>query len=489
MMPNTYTNDLTRNVFSQSMGQFFSLLINLFAIALAARYLGVNDFGVFNYLLAVIVILTKLVDLGIAPNIFREYSINRALELINSGILLRIFTFLIISILINLFFFLYSTDQREIILSNVLLVNLLISSKGFIRELFEIPFKVDLKIHLPIVVMLMDNLLFLLLVFFMPYVNGGLIYFGIVYTLSNLPGFFVMIFLINKNYNYQFKTKITSSGWLVKNSLPLFIYTLLNTIFYNIDLLLLKKLDSVYSAGIYSAAARLIMPMLIIPTAFIHSVFPKISTDYHNSVSSNFIIIKFLFKTLFLLSFALAIVTTFKSTELITFIYGSSFSSSASSLSILLWSQVFLFNSFLVINLLVAYNKQSSLYLFSILILVLNIILNFVLIPEYSFVGAAYSKLFSNFLGFFITAIVLYKLDKTIYILEKELLFFSLVATVVCYLLSFLSLPLYLITAIIFLVLLIIFIKFYNSTEIKFLLKLINKENWYGTGIFVNYRK
>lgn len=488
-MKNSYLNNLTRNIFSQTLGQIFSLLINLFAIALAARYLGVTDFGIFNYLLAVIVMLTKLVDLGIAPNIFREYSIKRALELIHTGILLRVFTFLIISILINIFFFLSNTDKPEIILSNILLVNLLISSKGFIRELFEIPFKADLKIHLPIVVMVMDNLLFLLLVFFMPFVNGGLIYFGIVYTFSNLPGFFIMIFLISKNYNFHSKAKINSTGWLVKNSLPLFIYTLLNTIFYNIDLLLLKKIDSAYSAGIYSAAARIIMPMLIIPTAFIHSVFPKISTDYHNSVSSNFIIIKFLFKTLFLFSFTIAIVVTFKSTELINFIFGSKFNSSASSLSVLLWSQVFLFNSFLVINLLVAYNKQSSLYLFSISILVLNIILNFVLIPKYSFVGAAFSKLFSNLLGFFITSIVLYKLDKTIYIFEKELFLFSLISTVICYLLSFLSLPLYLFTTVIFLIIFIIFIKFYNSTEIKYLLKLINKENWYGSGVFFNYRK
>lgn len=488
-MTNSYLNNLTRNIFSQTLGQILSLLINLFAIALAARYLGVSDFGIFNYLLAMIVILTKLVDLGIAPNIFREYSIKRALELIHTGVLLRVFLFLIIAILINIFFFLSSTDKREIILSNILLVNLLISSKGFIRELFEIPFKVDLKIHLPIVVMLMDNLLFLLLVFFMPSLNGGLIYFGIVYTFSNLPGFFVMIFLINRNYNYQIKTKIISTGWLVKNSFPLFIYTLSNTIFYNIDLLLLKKLDSAYSAGIYSASARIIIPMLIIPTAFIHSVFPKISTDYHNSAASNFVIIKFLFKTLFIFSFALAIVITFKSTELITFIYGSSFSASASSLSVLLWSQVFLFNSFLVINLLVAYNKQSSLYLFSISVLSLNIILNFVLIPQYSFVGAAYAKLFSNFLGFLITSTVLYRVDKTIYIFEKELILFSLISAVACYLLSFLSLPLYLITTGIFLVLFIVFIKFYNSTEIKFLLKLINKENWYGTGIFFNYLK
>jgi O-antigen/teichoic acid export membrane protein len=487
MPSNSYIVSLTRNVFSQTLGQIISLLINLFAIALAARYLGVTEFGLFNYLLAIIVILTKIMDLGIAPNIFREYSIQKKMELLNTGILIRILAFLIIVVVINLYFFLSNVDTREIILSNVLLINLIISSKGFLRELIEIPFKVDLIIHLPITVMLLDNIIFLFLVLIMPYINSGIIYFAAIYTLSNLPGFIIMLFLIEKKYGYRFITKFTSVSWLIKNSFPLFVYTLFNTIFLNIDLLLLKKIDSVYSAGIYSAASRITMPMLIIPIAFIHSVFPKITTDYHNSTSNNFMIKKFLFKTLFLFSFTIAAIISFKSTEIITFLYGISFSPSGSSLTILLWSQIFLFNSFLVINLLVAYNKQTSLYLFSITILISNVILNFILIPEYSFVGASYAKLFSNLLGFLITSVVLYNFDRTIYLFEKGVLFFSMFALGLCFLLSILILPLYLILTSLILLLFIIFIKFYSPVEIKFLLKLINKEKWYGTGIFINY--
>lgn len=487
MQSNSYIGSLTRNVFSQTFGQIISLLINLFAIALAARYLGVTEFGLFNYLLAIIVILTKLIDLGVAPNIFREYSLQKELELLNTGIIIRILAFIIIAVVINLYFFLSAVDTREIILSNVLLINLVISSKGFLREIIEIPFKVELKIHLPIMVMLVDNIIFLFLVFIMPYIDSGIIYFTTIYTLSNLPGFFVMLFLINKNYGYKFISKFTSVGWLIKTSLPLFIYTLLNTIFLNIDLLLLKKIDSVYAAGIYSAASRITMPMLIIPIAFIHSVFPKITADYHNFSSNNFITIKFLFKTLFLLSFGIAAIVTFKSTEFINFLYGNSFSSSANSLTVLLWSQIFLFNSFLVINLLVAYNKQGSLYFFSITILLFNIILNFLLIPEYSFMGSSYAKLFSNVLGFLITSFVLYKIDRTLYFNEKGVILFGIILLGCCYLLTFLSLVPYLFIAGFMIPLLAIIIKFYSSIEIKFLLKLIKKEKWYGRGIFINY--
>ena len=141
MLPNSHLNNLTRNVFSYTIGQTLSLLINLFAIALAAQYLGVSEFGIFNYLLAIILIITKLVDLGIAPNIFREYWINKRLDLINTGILLRVVLFVLLVVIYNILCFYLKYDPREIILSNVFLVNLIISSKGFLRELLEIPLK------------------------------------------------------------------------------------------------------------------------------------------------------------------------------------------------------------------------------------------------------------------------------------------------------------------------------------------------------------
>lgn len=487
MLPNSHLNSLTRNVFSYTIGQGLSLLINLIAIALAARYLGVSEFGIFNYLLAIILIITKLVDLGIAPNIFREYSINKKLELINTGILLRVVSFVLFVALYNIICFYLRYNQEEIILSNIFLLNLIISSKGFLRELLEIPFKVDLKIHLPIAVMLIDNILFLFCVWIMPYAKGGLIYFVTVYTLSNLPGFLIMLFLIKKYYAYKLVPKLSSAVSLIKNSLPLFIYVILNTIFLNIDLFLLKKLDSAYSAGIYSAAARITLPMLIIPVALIHSLFPQITNNYYKSASKNLPVIKFLFKFLFLLSFSLAAIATFKSTEIINFIFGSNYLDASNSLTILLWAQIFIFNSFIVINLLVAYNKLVNLYIFSIATLVINIILNFMLIPEYSYIGATYAKFLSTVVGFLITSVIIYNLDKTIYLFEKEVFYFAILFVGFCYLLSFLNLTFYLMTVSLLLLITVTLIKFFNPWEIKLFLKLIKKENWYGRGLFITY--
>ena len=487
-MNKSYFNKITRNIFSFTFGQLLSLLINLAAIALGARYLGVSDFGIFNYLLATIVIITKLIDMGIAPNIFREYSINKNVGLLNSGIQLRIISFIAFIIIYNIVCILISISKIEIILSNLLLINMVISSKGFLREIMEIPFKVDLLVHFPIIIMLMDNIIFLVLVIIMPIVQADLTYFVLAYTLSNLPGFLIMFFLIKKKYNYQLTAKLTGTRWLIKKSFPVFIYIIFNAAYLNIDLLLLGNLDSSFSAGIYSAAFRLVLPILIVPTAFIHTIFPRITANYHQSPSENPPIIRIAFKIFFALAFSLAAIVTFKADSIISFIYGQNYLSSSEPLIILLWGMVFMFNSFFVINILVAYDKQTGIYIYSIVTLLINVILNFILIEQYSFMGAAYSKFFSFVIGFIITTIVLYKIDNTIYLLEKELLFFSLLIIGLCYFFSlFFSLVFYLIFSFIIVLTSLILSKFFSSYEIKQLLKLINKEKWYKKGFSFFY--
>jgi len=141
---------------------------------------------------------------------------------------------------------------------------------------------------------------------------------------------------------------------------------------------------------------------------------------------------------------------------------------------------IFLFNSFFVINLLVAYDKQVGMYVFSIVTLAINLILNFVLIEQYSYLGVAYSKFISIAIGFIITSFIIYKIDNTIYLFEKEILFFSVMLIALIYIISsVLSLILYLIVAGILLVLVVLLTRFFKSNEIKLLLKIINKENWY----------
>ena len=172
----------------------------MIAIVSAIRFLGVESFGTFSSLLAVIGILSKFVDFGIEPIVFREFSKEKDnFHLFNSALSLRFFIYLLLVVAFNIAapFLNYST--REILLSNILFTTIVISSKQVnLHELLSTPFKVHLKMHYPMALAVLDNLILLLMVVFIPFMKDAVLYFVIVYAISNLPGFILSFYYLKK---------------------------------------------------------------------------------------------------------------------------------------------------------------------------------------------------------------------------------------------------------------------------------------------------
>ena len=141
------------------MGQTSSLLINFIAIAISAKHLGVESFGLFSYLVAIVGIVSKIIDFGFGPIVLREISKNFLnVNLINSTMTMRLIFSAITFLLMNLVLLAFQFTELEIILTNVLLLNIFFSSKfQNFRELFELPFKSKLMMHIPMVILFFDN--------------------------------------------------------------------------------------------------------------------------------------------------------------------------------------------------------------------------------------------------------------------------------------------------------------------------------------------
>ena len=108
------------NVLSISIGQLLTLLINFFSVSFTARYLGVEDYGTFNYLLATVFIASKISDLGLSNIIFRETSKspNEYVD-VSVGISIRIITFFIVALLLNISILFLHFDTEKTILINI----------------------------------------------------------------------------------------------------------------------------------------------------------------------------------------------------------------------------------------------------------------------------------------------------------------------------------------------------------------------------------
>ena len=471
----------TSNALSIAIGQAISLVSSFLSISLTARYLGVEQFGKFNSLLAIVLILSKFVDFGFASVIFRESSKgSEKFDLLNVSITLRLLFFLFTIIGYNAFAVALRVPTPELFLSNIFFLNIIISAKfQNIRELLDIPFKVRLKMYLPSLVAIFDNLLFLIFVLLIPVFSEKLLLIIIGYVLSNLPGFFIILYFLKKKFGYYLKLTLVNAKWLIKESFPLFGYVIFLTIFQQADILLLRYLVSEHSTGIYSAAAKLTLPFGIIPYALITTAIPIIVNNITKENSKAQYVIRIIYKILFFISFSISIFCTFKAKAIVTIVYGNDYLQATLPMIILFWSQVLLFFNYFSVDLLTITYKQKYNFIYAFIIVAANILLIFLLAPTFSFVGASWAKFFSLFLGTIYFAIVFSKQKKifnNIHLLRIIIWAVSLSATL--FLLSFLPLFLYFLIGGIILILITWGVKFFSSDELDQIFKILNKEKW-----------
>lgn len=473
-MSDNLKKSITKNIFSLLIGQGANLVLNFFAIILAARYLGVNEFGEFSYYIALVSIISKFIDAGFSPIIFRETSKNLTdYELVNLGLVLRTGIFVVVILLFNLAAAFQKMNINQIIFINFLMFGIIFSSKfQNFRDILEIPFKVNLKMHYPMILNLIDNLFFLLFVALMPFLKAGLNYFIIIYTVTNLPGFFLLLFFLSKKFNYRFCINLNKIKWLINESLPIFGFVILTVVFTQADIIFLKYFGSTYATGIYAGAVRLSMPLAIIPTSLVFSVVPLLVKNVTVNQEQNNKITTLCFKILFLISSFIAIVYSFKKMELTNLILGNKYSASAFPLELLLWSQIFLFINYFALDLFLVYNKQIWNFYFSVLVVVVNLLANLFLIPIFSYNAPAIAKLIAGIAGFLMVVGSIIKLHIKVDVRFKELFILLITSIVLIYFASYLPLLLY-IPMVIFIFILIIFVTRYLSfDEIEFILSL-----------------
>jgi O-antigen/teichoic acid export membrane protein len=85
-------------------------------------------------------------------------------------------------------------------------------------------------------------------------------------------------------------------------------------------------------------------------------------------------------------------------------IYGTAYAGSEKALMILIWTSLFIFPNFILLNLIIVLNKQKLNMIFSFSCLLLNVILNIFLIPHYGFIGASYATVATDMLLFVLAA-------------------------------------------------------------------------------------
>jgi O-antigen/teichoic acid export membrane protein len=205
-----------------------------------------------------------------------------------------------------------------------------------------------------------------------------------------------LIFYLWKGY----KLSILSVSWqraiaLLKDSWPLILSGIAIIIYMRIDQVMIKLISGDTELGIYSAAVRLTEAFYLIPTAIVGSTLPKITQASEESKELLYSELQSLYKVVALISYISIFFTSILAKPIISIMYGDDYLASVPILRVLIWTILFVNLGIAQHSFIVIMNWTSLYMKIVFLASLMNILLNYLLIPDYGAIGATIATIFS----------------------------------------------------------------------------------------------
>ncbi|PWB88070.1 flippase [Methanobrevibacter thaueri] len=377
---------------------------------LMARYLGVERYGIFGFATSFTAILVIIVDLGISTHIVRHIATDydSAPKYLGNAIPLKVL-FSIACTIITLIA-LIIMNVNELVIKVTLLFTLEMIIKSYVN-LFNGSFQAFEEGKYQGIGNTILHLILLVFILIAIFTDLGLYGIAVSYILANAIAFIYEYYMLTKHVTkpkYELDKEFCKKITLL--SVPFAVTGLLYTIYYSIDIVMLTNMVGSYATGIYNATYKLISVLTLFYSVYTAVIFPVMSRYYKNDESLLLISFEKSIKYLMLVIIPLAVATAFYSAEVMHLIYGQSYKGGASVLSILIWTVCLLFISGACNSLLNASHKEVSVTKIYAIAAVFNVILNFFMIPHFSYDGAAITTVLSDILIVIIQAYVIYKL-------------------------------------------------------------------------------
>jgi len=386
-----------RNISIIFLGDVVTSLLGFIYFAYAARYFGAKDFGILSFALAITSLLAILIDFGTNLLIIREVARDKskiAKILGNSFFIKIVFGLLAFGILTG-YLRILGYNENIVIISYIILSSIFIGSiKGVFDSLYQALEKpVYLSIGKTANILLLLSGLYIAMLY-----ELNIIQFSIIYLLINFILLIYFIFSIRKYIKISYDFDFTYLKYMLKESWPFAITYAFVSIYVWTDSIMLSIFKGETEVGYYNVAYRLVLALLIIPVGFNIALFPVLSRNYLVKNSRNLMnsVISKYFMIMLLLAFPIAIGTTLLADRIIFSIFGAEYFPSVIILQILIWSVVFTFMNAPFVKLFESINMQVLVMKITGISALINVVLNYFLIPKYSMIGASTATLISE---------------------------------------------------------------------------------------------
>ena len=400
--------------------------VGLFVGVWVARYLGVQQFGVFNYATAFVALFSTLSTLGLDAIVVRSIvrEPEKRLQILGTAFWLKLFGGIAALVLaVSSIIVVRHDDQLTISLVAIL------ASVGIFQtfDTIDIWFQSQVQSKYTVIAKNTAFVITALIKVILISIHAPLIAFA--WTALGEVGLGAIGLIISyrvRGYSpWLWPWSSPLAKTLLKESWPLILTGVTIMIYMRIDQIMLGQMIGDKAVGLYSAATRISEVWYFIPMAIASSVSPAIYAAKEVSESLYYRRIEQFLRLLSWLSIVLAVPMSFLSGTIITVLFGKSYEASASILAIHIWASLFVFMGVGTSSWFIAEGLTQFALRRTIIGAITNVFLNIFLIPAYGGVGAAIATVISQAFASFLSNATHPKTRKIFNLQVKSLIPFS----------------------------------------------------------------
>ena len=431
----TLVQKIFKNTSFLTISEVVQKVLLFFLIIYAVRVLGAVNFGKYSFAVAFTYFFLFISELGLTTVITRDVArdTTKTQQYFSNLFLFKLVLFLIAYILIYILINLLGYPKLTIL---VVMIFAVVTLGDDVNSFLLAFFKAHQNMGYVAISKILQNCLIFIFGGLALYLGYGVIGFGLAFAGATIITILISVIVIRQYVSYKslsFKPRFVYNK--LKVSLWFVVITILQYIIFKIDTVMLSLMKGDAEVGIYNSAYIIITSLLFIPGVYCTVAYPLLSKFFLSSKTSLMRLVGLSSKYLLAITIPMSVGLFCLAEKIISLIYSPEFIDSAKSLHILAPALFFLFFNYLLYNIAYAVNLHKKMIIPFIVGAILNIVLNYILIPIYGPVGAAIATSVTELVMLVMTWYILHKSTPVPVIINmiRPVIAASLMALVIIY--------------------------------------------------------
>ena len=360
-----------------------------------ARYLGVEAFGQLAFASAFASYFVLFSTFGLPTLAIREIAKNRQstnfLATNITALQLGLAVLATLLLTVSLFFIPLEKDLKLLtfLVGLSMVPNAL--GMGYVFEARE-------KMEFAALARVITQIIAVTLSFVLIYTTRNILVLPAQQFLTSLFGAIVILCLLKKYFAFALtKINIQLIKRLTKQAVPFVISALAIQLYYSLDSIILQFMKGSEVVGYYTAGYKIVLILIALAGFFQSAIYPTLSSILKDNRKKAISLVGHTSKLFIFLSLPLAMGGTILAPKIIELIYGLNYNPSILPFQIFIWSVFTIYANVSFGVTLLAGGRENKYTKTAVIGAALNLLFNLLLIPKFGLVGAAISRMVTEF--------------------------------------------------------------------------------------------